>query len=197
MTDQFDASALGPTEKRLLAAMAENWWLFLVRGVFAIVFGVLAVVWPLATIFALTLMWGAYALVDGGIALWAGVSGHVEARGDRWWLSILGVFGIIAGLFALFAPGVVATALLLTIGIWAIVIGLFQVVGAIRLRKEIEGEWLLGLGGVLLVAFGVMIFLQPTAGALSVIWLISLSSTIYGVIMVVLAFKLRAEKSPD
>jgi uncharacterized membrane protein HdeD (DUF308 family) len=143
------------------------------------------------------LFWGAYAFVDGSVALWAGIAGNGKSRGDRWWLIVLGVIGILAGLLALVSPGYVATVLLLLIAVWAIVIGIFQIVGAIRLRREIEGEWLLGLGGVLLVLYGVLLIAQPVAGALSVIWMISFGSFVFGVLTIMLALKLRSQRRKD
>jgi uncharacterized membrane protein HdeD (DUF308 family) len=107
------------------------------------------------------------------------------------------VIGILAGLLALVSPGYVATVLLLLIAVWAIVIGIFQIVGAIRLRREIEGEWLLGLGGVLLVLYGVLLIAQPVAGALSVIWMISFGSFVFGVLTIMLALKLRSQRRKD
>jgi uncharacterized membrane protein HdeD (DUF308 family) len=195
--DDLDAKDFEVTEKRLVDAMARNWWLFLVRGITAVIFSILAVIWPGVTILVLTLFWGAYAFVDGSVALWAGIAGNGKSRGDRWWLIVLGVIGILAGLLALVSPGYVATVLLLLIAVWAIVIGIFQIVGAIRLRREIEGEWLLGLGGVLLVLYGVLLIAQPVAGALSVIWMISFGSFVFGVLTIMLALKLRSQRRKD
>ena len=195
--NDLDTKDMNMIEKRLVAAMAQNWWLFLVRGIAAVIFSILAVVWPGVTILVLTLFWGAYAFFDGGVVLWAGIAGHAKSRGDRWWLILLGVIGILAGLVTLVVPGYVATVLLLLIAVWAIVIGIFQIIGAIRLRKEIEGEWLLGLGGVLLVLYGVFFIAQPGAGALSVIWMISFGSFVFGVLTIMLAFKLKSERVKD
>lgn len=195
--NDLDTKDLEMIEKRLVAAMADNWWLFLIRGIAAVIFSILAIAWPGVTILVLTLFWGAYAFVDGGVALWAGIAGNGKARSDRWWLILLGVIGILAGLFTLFSPGDVATLLLMMIAVWAIVIGIFQIVGAIRLRKEINGEWLLGLGGILLVLYGIFFIAQPGAGALSVIWMISFGSFVFGILTILLAFKLKSVRVKD
>ena len=178
------------SDRPLLRAMAEHWWVFLIRGIAAIVFSVLAIAWPGLTILTLTLFWGAYALVDGVLALWAGISGKVADRSSRWWLAIVGLLGVVAGLIALIAPGYTAAVLLITIAVWAIIVGVLQVVGAIRLRKEIDNEWMLGLSGVCAIIFGVLFFLSPAAGALTVVWMISLFALIFGVVSIMLALKL-------
>ena len=182
--------AMSPTQHPLLDALAEHWWLFLLRGIFGIVFGLMAMIWPGLTIITLTLLWGAYSLVDGAASLWAAVTGRSETR-PRWWLAVVGVLGVAAGIIALLMPGFTAGVLLIFIAIWAILIGVFQIIGAIRLRKEIEGEWLLGLSGLAAIVFGVLFFVQPVAGALAVVWLISFFALFFGVNLVLFAFKLR------
>ena len=174
----------------VVAAMGRTWWLVLLRGIAAIVFGVLAWAWPGATLITLTLFWGAYALVDGIAALWS--CWHARDRGKAMWQVILiGLLGIAAGIFTFVSPGITAIALLLLIAVWAIANGVFQVAAAIRLRKEIANEWLLILSGVLSVAFGVMMILSPGAGALAVLWIIGAFAVAYGVLLVMFAFKLK------
>jgi uncharacterized membrane protein HdeD (DUF308 family) len=133
----------------LVRALAENWWLLLLRGVVSIIFGVLAFIWPGLTLVALIFLWGAYAIVDGGIALWAAISGRGPEIAPRWWLAIVGIVGLLAGLVAFASPGLTALVLLMFIAGWAIVIGALEIWGAIQLRKEIEGEWWLILSGLL------------------------------------------------
>ena len=116
--------------------------------------------------------------------------------GSRFWLAIVGVAGIIAGLLAFAWPGVTALVLLLFIACWAIVIGLMQIWGAIQLRKEIEGEWLLVLSGLLSVAFGVILLARPGIGALAVVWLIGWYAILAGAIYITLAFRLKKHKRP-
>ena len=180
----------------LLRAMADKWWLVLLRGIAAIIFGVLAFVWPVITLLTLTLLWGAFAVADGILALWGAITGPSGQMGSRVWLAIVGIAGILAGLLAFAWPGVTALVLLLFIAVWAIIIGVMQIWGAIQLRKEIEGEWLLILSGLLSVAFGVLLLVQPGAGALAVVWIIGWYAILAGCIYIALAFRLKKHKHP-
>ena len=180
----------------LLRAMADKWWLVLLRGIAAIIFGVLAFVWPVITLLTLTLLWGAFAVADGILALWGAITGPSGQMGSRVWLAIVGIAGILAGLLAFAWPGVTALVLLLFIAVWAIIIGVMQIWGAIQLRKEIDGEWLLILSGLLSVAFGVLLLVQPGAGALAVVWIIGWYAILAGCIYIALAFRLKKHKHP-
>ncbi len=191
MSDNRMTAQAPGLDSRLVRTLAEHWWLFLIRGILAIVFGILAFMWPALTVLVLTLLWGAYAVADGIMALWAAFAGQQGTRGNRWWLALLGVLGIVAGIIAFTSPGVAAIALLVVIAFWAIVAGIAQIVGAIRLRHEITDEWLLGLSGVLLLLFGLALIFQPVSGILSIVWLISLGSLVFGILTVMFAFKLR------
>jgi uncharacterized membrane protein HdeD (DUF308 family) len=177
----------------LLRALADNWWLLLLRGVAAIVFGVLAFFWPGITLLTLVLFWGAYALVDGVLALWAAISGRVPTMtpGPRWWLGIVGLSGIAAGIMTFAWPGITTFILLMFIAAWAIVTGVMEIWGAVKLRKEIEGEWLLILSGILSVAFGLILFAQPEIGALALVWLIGWFAVLFGIVNIALAFRLK------
>jgi uncharacterized membrane protein HdeD (DUF308 family) len=177
-----------------LRELAENWWLLLLRGIAAIVFGILAFTWPGLTLLALTFIWGLYAISDGILALWAAIAGRGGQMAPRWWLAIVGIVGILAGLLAFVWPDMTALILLMFIASWAIVVGILQIWGAIRLRKEIEGEWLLGLSGVLSVAFGVVMFAQPGTGALALVWLIGGFAVLAGCVYIALAFRLKQYK---
>ncbi len=179
-----------------LRELAENWWLLLLRGVAAIAFGVLAFIWPGLTLLTLIFMWGIYAIADGVLALWAAIASRGGEIAPRWWLAVVGIAGILAGLLAFVWPGMTALVLLMFIASWAIVIGALQIWGAIRLRKEIEGEWLLGLSGLLSIAFGVVLFAQPGAGALAVLWLIGSFAILAGCVYIALAFQLKKYKRP-
>ena len=179
----------------LLRSLAEHWWLTLLRGIAAVLFGVLALFWPGITGLSLVLLWGAYTFADGIFSLGAAIMGSGGATtGQRWWLALTGVLGIAAGLIAFFAPALTAGVLLIFIAIWAIAIGVMSIVGAIQLRKEIEGEWLLILSGVLAILFGVVMFLQPAAGALAVIWMIATFAIVFGIDLIWLAFKFKGLK---
>jgi uncharacterized membrane protein HdeD (DUF308 family) len=174
----------------LLHALAKNWWLILLRGICAILFGVLAFAWPGVTLVTLVVLYGAFALADGILAVAAAISGGAAAA-PRWWLAVVGLAGIAAGLLTFLWPGVTALVLLVFIAIWAIVTGVLQVVGAIQLRKEIDNEWLLIAGGVLSVLFGLAVLVRPGAGALALIFVIGAFAIAYGIILVAFAFRLR------
>jgi len=173
----------------LLHALAKNWWLLLLRGIAAVLFGVLALGWPGLTLLTLILLYGTFALVDGVVAIIAAVTGGAPAA--RWWLAIVGLLGIGVGALTFIWPGMTALILLFFIGGWALATGVFQIVGAIRLRKEIENEWLLILSGVISVLFGLGVLLYPGAGALALIWVIGAYAIIAGVLYIALAFRLK------
>ena len=174
---------------QMLHALEKNWWLFLLRGVVAILFGGLALTWPAITLVALTLVYGAYALADGILAIIAAIKGGSLA--PRWWLALVGVVGILFGALTLLWPGITALILLFLIAGWSIASGVMQIVGAIRLRKEIPNEWLLVAGGVLSVLFGSVLFLFPGAGALGLVFTIGVFAIVYGVLLISFALRLR------
>lgn len=180
-------SALSPPT--LLGALAQNWWLVMLRGAAAILFGVLAFIWPGITLASLVLLYGAFALADGVLAIVGAIRGG--GPGSRWWLALVGLAGVVAGMLTFLWPGITTLLLLVFIGAWAIAIGLFEIIGAIRLRKEIDNEWLLILSGALSVLFGLVLLTQPGAGALALIFVIGAYAIAYGVLLVVLAFRLR------
>src|SRR4030095_6425709 len=153
-----------PRRKSMLIVYTSSWWALVLRGVAAIAFGVLPFAWPQITLTALVFLWGAYALVDGVLAIAAGIKSHGENK--RWWVLLLeGVLGVAAGLVAFFIPAITALVLLIVIAAWAIVTGAFEIAAAIQLRKYIKGEWLLALAGVASILFGVALLFYLAAGA--------------------------------
>ena len=192
MTSQAAPEPLA--SRPLLRSMAEHWWLMLLRGIAAVAVGLLSLFWPAISALSLVLLWGADNLADGIFSLGAAIMGKAATTGQRWWLAITGLLGIAAGLIAFFAPALTGSVLLIFIAIWAIAIGVMAIVGAIQLRKEIEGEWLLILSGALAILFGVLMFFQPAAGALAVIWMIATFAIIFGIDLIWLAFKLKGFK---
>jgi len=177
----------------LLHALAKNWWLLLLRGIAAIAFGVLALAWPGLTLLTLILLYGAYALADGVLSIIAAITGSAPA--GRWWLAIVGLVGIAVGALTFMLPGMTALILLLTMGGWAIATGIFQIIGAIRLRKEIDNEWSIGLSGALSVLFGVVLLINLAAGAIALIWLIATYAVVFGILLVMAAFKLKKHQA--
>ena len=160
------------------------------RGLIAVLFGILTFIYPGISLTALVYLFGAYALVDG---LFTIISAFNAPKGYRhWWVLLLGgVLGTIAGVLSFILPGITALVLLYLIAAWAIVTGIFEIAAAIRLRKEITGEWLLALGGVLSVLFGILLIAFPSTGALAVLWLIGAYAIVFGVLLIVLGFRLR------
>jgi uncharacterized membrane protein HdeD (DUF308 family) len=170
--------------------LARWWWTFIVRGVLAIAFGVLAFLAPLWSIAILIGLFAAWALIDGVTNLIAGI----RTRGiDRsWWLELTeGLVSIAAGIVALLLPAAAAQALVIVIAAWAIVTGAFEIWTAIRLRRVIQGEIWLVLAGAASVLFGVILFLFPGVGALSLVWLIGSGAIVFGVFLVLLGWRLR------
>ena len=181
----------------LLSSLADNWWLLLLRGLVAIAFGVLAFFWPGLTLLTLTFLWGAYALADGIFALGEAIFVRGgESMAPRWWLALLGIISILAGLVAFFYPGVTALTLLMFIAVWAIIVGVLQIWGAIEWRKLLDDAWLLVLNGVLCIAFGAIIIARPGAGALALAWMIGWFAVVFGCLTVALAFRLKHFKVP-
>jgi uncharacterized membrane protein HdeD (DUF308 family) len=169
----------------LLRSVASQWWILALRGLLAVIFGVLALMWPGPTLAALVLFFAAFAIVDGILALVVGFR-------SKWWgVALLGLLGITAGILTFMRPGITALALLYLIAGWAIVRGVFEIVGAIQLRRELENEWLLILSGLASIAFGVLVLVYPGAGALSIVWLIGAFAIWIGLLMLFLAFRLK------
>ena len=167
---------------------ADHWWAFALRGVAAVIFGILAFVWPGVTLAVLVLFWGAYALVDGILTLLAAFR---TGQDHRWALVIEGVVGIGAGIVTFLWPGLTALVLVYIIAVWALITGVLEVIAAIRLRHVIENEWWLVLSGILSLIFGIALVIAPGAGALALIWLIAAYAIIFGVLLLGLALRLR------
>jgi uncharacterized membrane protein HdeD (DUF308 family) len=171
-------------------AFGKSWWLVLLRGIFAILFGILAFVWPGLTLIALVTLYGLYAIADGAVALYAALAGGAPV--SRWWLLFAGLLSLAIGIVTLVWPGITAIALLVCIAVWAVVRGVFEIVGALQLRKVIDNEWWLVGSGVLSVLFGVVMLMAPGAGAIALVWVIGAYSIAFGCLLVGLALRLRS-----
>jgi uncharacterized membrane protein HdeD (DUF308 family) len=175
-----------------MLSLARNWWLVAVRGLLFIILGLLALIWPGATLAVVVLWIGAGFLVTGVFALAAAVTGReVEGRG---WLAVEGVAGIVAGLLTFFYPGITQLALLAVVAAWAIVNGIAELAAAVRFRRVIRGEWFLALAGVLSIAFGVLLIVRPVVGLLTLALLIGWFAILYGVALTALGFRLRSAR---
>ena len=167
-----------------------NWWLLALRGLMAVLFGVLAFTWPGATLITLVWLFGAFALVNGILSL---VLAAKTPKGYPKVGSLIfgGLLGILAGLLAFVMPGITALGLLILIAAWAIVTGIMELMAAVRLRKIINNEWLLVLAGIASVVFGILLLFQPAAGALVLIWWIGAWALLFGILLMILAFRMR------
>jgi uncharacterized membrane protein HdeD (DUF308 family) len=175
----------------MLEKIARNWWLFALRGLVAVAFGVVALIRPEQMLQALILVFGAYALVDGIFTVIAGIASYRYFK--RWWAVLLeGVAGIVIGLLTFFWPNITALALLYYIAAWALITGIFEIVAAIQLRRVITGEWALIFSGLLSMVFGALLFVFPAVGAVSMVWMIGVYAILFGITLIILAFRLNS-----
>ena len=171
--------------------LSRTWWILAVRGAVAVLFGVLALVWPEITLLALVLVFGAYAFVDGVFALIAAARGRELAGGSRGWLVLEGLLGIGAGIVAVAWPDITALVLLWVIAFWAVLTGVLEIVAAVRLRRVLDNEWLLVVAGALSIVFGLILVIWPGSGAIGLVWLIGIYAIVFGIVLIGLALRLR------
>jgi uncharacterized membrane protein HdeD (DUF308 family) len=174
----------------MLNILARNWWALAVRGLVAVIFGLLTISLPTITLVTLVLLFGAYALVDGifnVIAVFRQASHH-------WELLIEGVIGILAGVLTLAWPAITTLALLYLIAFWAMFTGILEILAGLHLRKAISDEWLLLMMGALSILFGVFLAFAPSAGALAIVSWIGAYELVFGIFMMALAFRLRGHQ---
>jgi uncharacterized membrane protein HdeD (DUF308 family) len=165
-------------------------WMLMLRGAIAIVFGVLALVWPDLTLLLLVGLFAAYALLNGFVAVVAAFRGRDSD--SKWWLPLLlGIVSIVAGICAIVYPGLTALVLVLVMGANAIVTGALDIAIAARLRRVLRGHWMLIVSGIVSIVFGVLVFAYPGAGALALVWLISLYAVVTGVLLFALGLRTR------
>ena len=175
----------------MIVVMSRTWWVWALRGVVAVLFGLAAFVWPEITLTALVLLYGAYALVDGLSSVAAALAGRAAFR--RWWVLLLqGLSGMAIAVLAFVWPEITALALVVLIAARAIVVGLLEILLAIWLREEVRMEWLLVLGGIASLVFGLALVAAPGAGALALLWLIAAFAVLIGVLSIIWALRLRS-----
>jgi uncharacterized membrane protein HdeD (DUF308 family) len=180
----------------MLETLSRRWWAVALRGVAAVVFGVMALIWPGITLFVLVVLFGAYVLVDGVIAIGTAIGANRERAdaGSRGWLIVEGIAGILFGVLTFAWPGVTTLVLLWLIAAWAVITGVLEIVSAVRLRRELRHEWLLALSGALSVLFGLLLIVWPAAGALAVVTLIGAYAIVFGIALVALGVRLRRNR---
>lgn len=175
----------------MVEALTRNWWALVVRGVLAILFGVAALSWPGMTLVTLTMLFGGFALLFGIVTLALAV-GNWNAREDHWLLLIEGILGVVIGLLTYRSPGLTTVTLVLYVAAWALIVGGLRIVSAVRLRKEIQGEWWLVLSGILSLLAAVALMWNPMAGALALVWVIGIYAIIMGIAEIGAGFRLHA-----
>ncbi|HTK08166.1 MAG TPA: HdeD family acid-resistance protein [Ktedonobacteraceae bacterium] len=169
----------------------RNWWMLALRGVLAIIFGLIVLFYPGIALLALIIVFAIYAIIDGIVAIVVAIRERESL--SRWgWILAEGVLSIIAGILAFVYPGITALILLYIVAAWAILTGIMEIAAAIILREYISREWLLALAGILSIVFGILLFIRPGAGLLSLLWLLGIYSIIFGVVFLIHAFQLRA-----
>lgn len=176
-----------------MVILVDNWWAFVLRGIGGVVFGLIAFFAPPLALWTLVFLFAVYAIVDGILGITAAFRRRGDAAGrEPWWaLLIGGIISIVAGVGAYLLPAAAAFALLVLIAAWAVAVGIVSIIAAVRLRKQIKGEWLLALSGVLAIVFGVLIVVFPSAGALAVVLWIGAYTIVYGTLLIVLGLRLR------
>jgi uncharacterized membrane protein HdeD (DUF308 family) len=170
--------------------LARRWWAFLIRGIAGVIFGILAFLWPGLTLLVLAVVFGAYALVDGVFALVAAFSGAGAAH--RGWLILEGILGIVLGALVWMYPLYSAALLVYFIAIWAIATGVIEIIAGVRFRNVIGNEFLYIIAGIISIVFGALVLRNPAAGAIAVVWLIAWYAIIFGVLQIVLSFRLKS-----
>ena len=173
----------------MLNLIVRHRWLYIIRGILAIAFGVIALIWPGITLGVLVVLFGIYAIFQGVLAF---VAAFGNIREKHWWILLLeGLVGIGAGMVAFIWPGLTAVVLLVLIAIWAILTGIAEISAAIQLRKELTGEWVLALSGVASIIIGLVLIINPGIGLMAVVWLIGIYAIIYGALLTYLGIKAR------
>jgi uncharacterized membrane protein HdeD (DUF308 family) len=172
----------------LADALQRMWWAVILRGMIAVLFGIAVLAWPGLVFTTLLVTFGIFCLADGVLGIWAAFAGGSE---HRWLQLVWALVSVGAGLATLLVPGVTALALLFYIGAWAVTTGVLQIVSAIQLRREIEGEWLLMLSGLLSVLFGILLFARPGAGAMAIVTLLGVFAIASGVALILLGWRAR------
>jgi uncharacterized membrane protein HdeD (DUF308 family) len=166
-------------------SMTGRWWVVLIRGIFSILFGIIALLMPGITFISLAILWGIYAVSDGMLEVYIGVK-------QKWGQMIFyGVISLLAGAIAIFRPHIAGFTIVLLLGIFLVIRGITEIAAAIRLRKEIRNEWLLVLGGLLSIVAGLIIVFIPAAGVLWIVWMIAFFAILFGILQISLSMRLR------
>ncbi|MGA8534445.1 MAG: HdeD family acid-resistance protein [Candidatus Tumulicola sp.] len=175
----------------MVNVLARNWWALLIRGIAAVIFGILAFAWPAITFVVIVILFAAYAFVDGVFAIVAAV--RAAQAHERWWPFLLeGIVGLAIAAITVYDLRITMFALYVTIAAWAFITGILEIAAAVQLRKSIANEWLLILAGICSILFGILMIWHPIAGVLAIIWIIAAYAVVFGILMIALSFRLRS-----
>ena len=174
----------------MLDLFARNWWIYVVRGALALIFGMYAWFMPGLAMKVLLMFFGIFVLLEGLFAIIGSIAGRKYS--EVWWLVLMeGIAGLVLGLLTLTRPEFVATLIVIFVAAWAIWGGLFRIIAAVRLRKHIEGEWLLIFGGIVSMLFGLMLLKHTGAGIVAISWMIAFFASMFGVLLISFGIKVR------
>lgn len=179
----------------MLSMFTRNWWVFLVRGIAAIAFGIAAFIWPQITLTALVFLFGAYLLVDGVAMLMSVALGYGFTQRNTWAVILSGILSIVLGVAAFIWTDTFALSVVYVVAFWSIVTGSLQVIAAYELRRELNNEFWLALGGAFSVVFGILLVVYPAAGMLSLLWLVALWAIVLGASSIALSYRMRSLNS--
>ena len=178
----------------MLNVLASNWWTVLLRGIVAILFGLLAIFWPEISISVLVLLFGIFAIADGIFSIISELRRYGERA--RWWVLVFeGLAGLGIGIVAIIWPQITAVVFIYLVAFWGLITGVLEILAAIRLRNALEGEWILVLTGLLSIALGILFILYPNAGLIAMIWILGIYAILFGILLIALSFKLRDWKN--
>jgi uncharacterized membrane protein HdeD (DUF308 family) len=173
----------------MLQRLTKFWWLIILRGVVSILFAIIAFTNPSLAFEALILLLGVFLIADGATAVYLGA--RMRGHDDDWWAILFeGALGIGLGVIALINPELTAAGLILVLAVWFLVTGVFEISTAIKLRREINNEWLLGIAGVISIALGILMVINPNAGAISIMWWLGFYAAAFGVLLIGLGLRM-------
>lgn len=180
----------------MFSIFTRNWWVFLLRGLLAVIFGVLALVWPEITLITLVILFGGFVLLEGILNLLIGIVSSETNR--RWWVTLIeGILGIGVAVLTFVWPNLTAVVLLYFIAAWALITGILEIMTAIRLRRMLEREWVMILNGAISIIFALLLFIFPGESAISLVWLFGVFVIIIGILLIILGFRLRKFRHED
>ena len=191
--DRLDELAWSSVDPAVMEnILRENWWLIALRGILGIAFGIVALLFPIATILSLVLLFSAYMLVDGAFSIVAAI--RAGRRGERWgWLLANGILSLVTGALAFLWPGITALAFVIIVAAWSVVWGSIQLVSAFRLRRRKTGKGWLIFGGVMSILFGILLTISPLIGAIVLTWWLGAFVFASSIVMLIVAFQSRSK----